>query len=203
MNTIVAVDQYIAKSAEFAIPILEHLRNLVHKADARIEETIKWSMPFFEFKGTVCHMASFKNHCAFGFWKGSLINDSNGIFKERTEAMGMLGNIRTFADLPADEVLIAYIRQAIKLNEDGVKLPPKPKPARQEIEIPPYFIEALKGNQKALSIFHDFSYSNKKEYIVWIEEAKTEFTKLKRLETAVEWISEGKPRMWKYLKKAK
>lgn len=200
MHTLVAVDQYIANSAEFAIPILEHLRNLVHRADARIEEKIKWSMPFFDFKGTVCHMAAFKNHCAFGFWKGSLMNDEFEIFKERNEAMGMLGQIKSFKDLPDDDVLIAYIQAAIKLNEDGIKLPPKPKLLKKEIEIPLYFIDALQEDPTALGIFQNFSYSNKKDYVVWIEEAKTEATKLKRLETAVEWIGEGKTRSWKYKK---
>ncbi|MFC3559651.1 YdeI/OmpD-associated family protein [Pedobacter jamesrossensis] len=201
MHTIVAIDQYIVNSAEFAIPILEHLRNLVHCADARIEEKIKWSMPFFDFKGTVCHMAAFKNHCAFGFWKASLMDDEFKIFKERNESMGWLGKIKSFKDLPNDDVLIAYIQQAIQLNEDGIKLPSKPKQTgKKEIEVPKYFIDALQEDPAALGIFQNFSYSNKKDYVLWLEEAKTEATKLKRLETALMWIGEGKTRMWKYKK---
>jgi len=202
MHTIVQVDQYIINSAEFAIPILEHLRNLVHKADARIEEKMKWSMPFFEFKGPVCHFASFKNHCAFGFWKGSLMKDEYNLFKDRSNAMGSLGKITSFKDLPADEILIAYIIEAIKLNEDGIKLHPKPKaPEKPTLVVPKYFIDALQEDPKALGVFQNFSESNKREYVNWLEEAKTEATKQKRLDTAVEWIGEGKPRMWKYIKK--
>ncbi|GGI24092.1 YdeI/OmpD-associated family protein [Pedobacter mendelii] len=200
MHTIVGVDQYIADSPEFAIPILEHLRNLVHRADARIEEKIKWSMPFFDFKGTVCHFAAFKNHCAFGFWKASLMTDEYNIFKERKEAMGWLGQIRSFNDLPEDDVLIAYVQQAIQLNEDGISLPAKKKSTQKTLEIPEYFIDALQQDPSALAIFQNFSNSNKKEYVLWLEDAKTESTKLKRLETAVEWIAEGKTRMWKYKK---
>ncbi|MEH3114957.1 YdeI/OmpD-associated family protein [Pedobacter terrae] len=201
MYTIVQVDQYIINSAEFAIPILDHLRNLVHKADARIEEKIKWGMPFFDYKGTVCHMASFKHHCAFGFWKGALINDEYGIFKERSESMGLLGKIKSFDDLPADEILIAYIQQAIQLNEDNVKLPSKPKSTeKKEIMVPEYFMEALQEDPAALAVFQNFSPSNKKDYILWLEEAKTEATRLKRLETTLTWLAEGKTRMWKYKK---
>lgn len=201
MHTLVQVDQYIINSAEFAIPILDHLRNLIHKADARIEEKIKWGMPFFDFKGTVCHMASFKNHCAFGFWKGSLMNDEYGIFKQRSEAMGLLGKITSFEDLPPDEVLIAYIQQAIKLNEDNIKLPPKPKSTeRKDLVVPEYLTEALNEDPKALAVFQNFSLSNKKEYVMWLEEAKTEATKQKRLETTLEWLAQGKTRMWKYKK---
>ncbi|GAA4198126.1 hypothetical protein GCM10022289_06380 [Pedobacter jeongneungensis] len=201
MHTIVQVDQYIINSAEFAIPILDHLRNLVHKADARIEEKIKWGMPFFDYKGTVCHMASFKNHCAFGFWKGSLMKDEYEIFKERSQAMGLLGKITSFEDLPSDEILIAYIQQAIQLNEDNVKLPPKPKSAgKKELIIPEYFMKALSEVPEALAVFQNFSPSNKKDYILWLEEAKTEATKIKRMETTLEWLAEGKTRMWKYKK---
>jgi len=199
MHTTVQVDQYIIKSAPFAIPILEHLRMLVHHADARIEEKTKWGMPFFEFKGPVCHMAAFKNHCAFGFWKGSLIEDEFNIF-ETSSAMGMLGKIKSFADLPADEILIAYIQQAIQLNEDGIKLPAKPKANLQELIIPQYFIDALQKDFVAMDVFQNFSVSKKKDYIIWLEEAKTETTRQKRLETSIEWISEGKSRMWKYEK---
>ena len=201
MNTIVQVDQYIIKASEFAIPILDHLRNLIHKADARIEEKIKWGMPFFDFKGSVCHIAAFKNHCVFGFWKGSLLNDELNIFKAHGSAMGSLGKIKSFKDLPADEVLIAYIQQAIKLNEDHIKLPQKPKLlGQQEIEVPVYFIEALQDNPRAMAVFQNFSPSSKKDYILWLQEAKTETTKQKRLATAMEWIGDGKTRMWKYKK---
>ena len=201
MHTIVQVDQYIINSAEFAIPILDHLRNLVHKADARIEEKIKWGMPFFDFKGTVCHMASFKNHCAFGFWKGSLMKDEYSIFKERSNAMGLLGKITSFNDLPPDEILIAYIQQAIQLNEDNIKLPPKPKSTeKKELILPDYFIEALNEAPQAMAVFQNFSLSNKKDYVLWLEEAKTEATRLKRLDTTLEWLAEGKTRMWKYKK---
>jgi uncharacterized protein YdeI (YjbR/CyaY-like superfamily) len=201
MHTIVQVDQYIINSAEFAIPILDHLRNLVHKADARIEEKMKWSMPFFDFKGSVCHMASFKNHCAFGFWKGSLMKDEYGIFKERSEAMGLLGKIKSFEDLPSDEILIAYIQQAIQLNENNIKLPPKPKSTeKKELVIPEYFIEALQEDPEALAVFQNFSTSNKKDYVSWLEEAKTEETRQKRLVTTLVWLAEGKTRMWKYKK---
>ncbi|WP_406825875.1 YdeI/OmpD-associated family protein [Pedobacter sp. KACC 23697] len=201
MHTSVQVDQYIINSAEFAIPILDHLRNLVHKADARIEEKIKWGMPFFDYKGTVCHMASFKHHCAFGFWKGALINDEYGIFKERSESMGALGKIKSFDDLPADEILIAYIQQAIQLNEENIKLPSKPKSTeKKEIIVPEYFMEALQEDPAALAVFQNFSPSNKKDYILWLEEAKTEATRLKRLETTLLWLAEGKTRMWKYKK---
>lgn len=195
------VDQFILKAAPFAVPILNYFRDLVHAVDDRFEETIKWGMPFFEIKGAVCHMAAFKKHCAIGFWKGSLMKDELNLFKDKTNAMGNFGKIQSLKDLPNDEILIAYILEAIKLNDDNIKLPARLKSTeKSELIVPQYFIDALQEDPKAMAVFQNFSSSNKKDYVLWLEEAKTEATRLKRLDTALEWIAEGKPRMWKYMK---
>lgn len=198
------IDAYIAKAQPFAQPILNHLRKLIHQANPEVKETIKWGMPSFDYKGPFCSMAAFKQHVAFGFWKPSLLNDPHGYLQERSnqggEAMGNLGRITSLKDLPPDKVIIDFIKQAKKLNDDGVKLPPKPVKEKTELLIPDYFTMALSKNKKAQAVFENFSYSNKKEYVEWIKEAKTESTRQKRLDTAIEWISEGKIRNWKYLK---
>ena len=196
------IDAYIEKSAEFAKPILTHLRELVHEAFPEIEETMKWSMPFFDYKGTVCNMAAFKQHCSFGFWKASLMNDSHKVMTESSEAHGQLGQIKSLADLPSDEILIAYIKEAVRMNEEGVKVPAKPKTTeKKELVIPECLISALEANSSASEHFENFSYSKKKDYVEWLNEAKTDDTRNKRLATAIEWISEGKARNWKYERK--
>lgn len=196
------VDLYINNAQEFAKPILEHLRYLVHQSNPDIQETIKWGMPWFEYKGALCHMGAFKKHVVFSFWKSALINDSGTYLKARAnqggEAMGHLGKIMSSDDLPPNEVLIDFLRQAIKLNEKGVKLPVKAKTTVTQLIIPDYFNDALQNNIMALETFNNFSDSCKKEYINWITEAKTEKTRNKRMLTALEWISEGKTRNWKY-----
>ncbi|MBI3123579.1 MAG: YdeI/OmpD-associated family protein [Ignavibacteriales bacterium] len=196
------VDAYIAKSQEFAKPILEHFRELVHKACPDVEETIKWGFASFDYKGPYCSMASFKQHCAIGFWKATLMKDTKLIANAKSEsAMGHLGRITSLKDLPKDKELIAYLKEAAKLNADGVKLPAKPKSKEpKELVVPDYFTKALKKNKKALGTFTNFSYSRKKDYVEWITEAKTEETRNKRMATAIEWLAEGKSRNWKYEK---
>jgi hypothetical protein len=187
------VDAYIASAAEFAKPILSHFRELLHKASPQVEETIKWSFPHFEDKGVLCSMASFKEHCAFGFWKGDLI-----IKNPDRSAMGHLGRVKSIADLPPDKALIQYIEEAVRLNEEGIKRPREPKPAvRKELVVPDYFMAPLKKNKKALSTFENFSYSHKKEYVEWITEAKREETRASRMATALQWLAQGKSRHWK------
>ena len=190
------VDAYIEKSADFAKPILTHLRKLVHKASPKITESIKWSMPAFEYKGLVCGIAAFKQHCALGFWKESLLNSS--AFPATKTAMGSVGRITSKKDLPPDDEIIKLIRQAVELNEKGIKVPKKTVGPKKDLEIPNYLTAALKKNKAAQKTFESFPYSCKREYIEWITEAKTEPTREKRLATTIEWLAEGKRRNWKY-----
>lgn len=196
-----SIDAYIAKSADFAKPILEHLRELIHSTCPDVEEKIKWSMPFFDYKGEMmCHMASFKQHCAFGFWKGSIMKDPVLRATAASEAaMGHLGRITSLKDLPSDKKIIAWIKEAMALNDNGIKLPPKAiSKEKKEIKVPDYFMKALTKNKKAGATFEAFAYSHKKEYIQWITEAKTEATRDKRMLQAIEMMTEGKSRNWKY-----
>ena len=188
------IDAYIEKSKDFARPILEHLRQLVHKACPDVEETIKWGSPHFDYKGSLAGMASFKEHCAFGFWKHTLLEAT----ELQRSAMGSFGRITSLKDLPKDKQIVALIHQAMELNEKGIKVPKKPATAKGEVVVPPELTAALEKNTKAKAQFEKFSPSHRREYSEWITEAKTEPTRDKRIATAIEWLSEGKSRNWKY-----
>jgi uncharacterized protein YdeI (YjbR/CyaY-like superfamily) len=196
------VDAYIEKAQPFAQPIMREIRDLVHATCPDVEETMKWSFPHFDYQGIMCSMASFKEHCAFGFWKGSLIKDADGNGLGG-DAMGSFGRITKRRDLPSKKVLTGYIKQAMALNEAGVKSPTraKPKPTEKEkaaLTPPPDFAAALKRNAAARKNFDDFSYSHRKEYIQWITDAKREETRANRIAKAVDQIAEGKSQNWKY-----
>ena len=199
------ITTYISKSAAFAKPILNHFRELVHTTCPNVQETVKWGFPHFDYEdGPMCSMASFKQHCAIGFWKASLMKDAPTLvgMAKTEEAMGHLGRLSALKDLPKDAVLIRYIKDAMKLNETGIKLSSKAKPTEPKaLEIPDYFKKALSKNKKAFKTFEAFSPTSKKEYVTWITGAKTEETRKTRLDTAIDWMSEGKIRHWKYIKK--
>jgi uncharacterized protein YdeI (YjbR/CyaY-like superfamily) len=196
------IDAYIDKSADFAKPILIHIRELVHAACPDVEENWKWNFPVFIYKGAImCNLAAFKAHCSFGFWKASLMDDPDNILETKDrEGMGNLGKIESLKDLPKDAVLKKYIKAAMKLNELGIKVQKsKPTPSeKKSLETPDYFTKELKKNKVAKDVFEAFSYSNKKEYVEWLEDAKTDATRNKRMAQAIEWIAEGKRRNWKY-----
>jgi len=196
-----AIDTYISKSQDFAKPILSHLRDLVHATCPDVEEKMKWSFPHFDYKGEMmCSMAAFKQHAVFGFWKAALMKDPALLETAKSEvAMGHLGRITSLKELPADKKIIAWIKEAMELNDKGIKLSSKPKATdKKEITVPEYFEKVLVKNKKASATFNAFSYSHKKEYIEWVTEAKTEETRNKRMVQAIEMMAEGKSRNWKY-----
>ncbi len=159
-------------------------------------------MPSFDYKGPFCSFAAFKQHAVFGFWKYKLIKDPKGYLAERAnkggDAMGNLGRITGLKDLPPDSAILDFIRQAKKLNDEGVKLAPRIVKPKKDLVIPAYFTAALKKNKKAFIHFEEFSPSAKGEYVEWVTGAKTEETRNSRLATSVEWMSEGKKLNWKY-----
>ncbi len=193
------VDTYISSAPDFANPILNHLRELIHAACPDVEETMKWSRPHFLRNGMLCGMSAFKHHCAFGFWLGELVLGDKAKADSERDGMGHFGRITSLKDLPADKELLALIRKAVALNDSGTKRPAAPRPAgNRELIVPDYFTAALKKNKKAQAAFEAFSYSHKKEYVEWITEAKRDETRQKRIETTLAWLATGKSRNWKY-----
>jgi uncharacterized protein YdeI (YjbR/CyaY-like superfamily) len=193
------VDAYIAKSPEFARPILTKIRDSFHQGCPALEEKLKWSVPSFEYKGMMGGMAAFKHYVTFGFWKQSLMKDPQGVFeKDRPMASGRLTSVK---DLPPDKVLIAYVKEAAALNDNGVKVPrpPRAKVAAQ-LRVPADLAKALEKNAKAKATFTGFSPSQRNEYVEWLTDAKQDATRSQRLATTIEWLAQGKPRNWKYMR---
>ena len=190
------IDAYIGKAQPFARPILSHIRKAVHAGCPDVEETLKWSHPAFMYKGILCGMAAFKQHVTFGFWKASAMNGLGG---KADEAAGQFGRIASIADLPNQKTMAGLVRQAASLHDQGVKAPRIKRAPRQPLPDPDDLLAALAKNRRARTAYEAFSPSHKREYVEWITEAKTDATRKRRIETALEWLAEGKPRNWKYM----
>lgn len=184
------VDLYIAKAQPFARPILNHFRTLIHKACPEVQETIKWGFTAFDYKGPFCTMAAFKHYVVFGFWKSSLLDNPRARLGRKFSSLN---------DLPSDKIILSFLKQAKTLNDRGVKVQQRKKLNKpKRLVVPSYLLKALKTNPKAQKTFQAFSYSNKKEYIEWLTDAKTAETRTRRLDQAIAWIAQGKSRNWKY-----
>ena len=190
------VDAYIARAAEFARPILTHVRAVMHEADPDATETLKWGHPTFMHDGILCGMAAFKAHCAIFFWRGSLIVNPDG--RTANDAMGQFGRITRLADLPSKTVLKRYVKEAVRLNVEGVKPARAARKAKPPAPVPDDLAVALRRNKAARETFERFPPSQRREYIEWITEAKRAETRAGRVRTTLEWLAEGKRRNWKH-----
>lgn len=198
------VDAYIAKSADFAQPILRHFRDVVDEACPDAEETSRWGTPSWQYAGALlCSMAAFKQHCTYNFWKAPLLT-----FRGKAVGFGkdaQFGRITSLNDLPPRSALVKLVKQAAKLNADGVKGSVMsgsiPRQRRKSLPTPADLSRALAANKKARAAFESFPPSHRREYIEWITEAKRDETRAQRLATTLEWLTEGKPRNWKYMPK--
>lgn len=192
------VDAYIAAAAGFARPILGHLREVVHVQCPAIEETIKWGAPSFMLDGKIlCGMAAFRQHVSFGFWKHAAVMGNDA----QRDGMGSFGRMRSLADVPPRDALVAMLQKAVELNgqaipRQGVRRSVAPKPAPVA---PDDLRQALQGNPRAMTTFQAFPPGQQREYIDWIVEAKRDETRRKRLLQAIAWLEEGKRRNWKYM----
>lgn len=185
------IDAYIARAADFAKPVLNRLRKLVHTVCPDVTETIKWNSPFYEHKGILLATPAFKKHCALIFWKGRLFLNHDRKTKLR--------RLTSVSELPGDKILAGYIKKAMGLNETGAKNFSRHRPkVKAPPVLPDYFLAALRKNKKALAVFEVFPPSHKREYVQWITEARREETRARRIQTAIRQIAERKSRNWKY-----
>ena len=195
------VDGYVEDAPLFAKPILNRIRKAFHFGCPDLEETMKWGAPHFEYKGILGAMSAHKEHVTMSFWKGQLMDDPEGIFNVVGQTQMSAIKFKALKDMPPQQILIDYVGKAAELNEQGVKALRKTAKVREKLTIPDDLLDALGKNGKARKTFDELSYSHKKEYVEWLEEAKKVSTRRKRLATAIEWMAEGKPRNWKYMKK--
>lgn len=189
------IDAYIANAAPFAQPILSHVRERVHAVLPDVEEAVKWNMPAYTLGGKIVLItAAFKAHTALNFWRGQELNSSH----DSVGAMGQFGKIKSLEELPSDAQFDRLIREAAELAKSApaprkAKHAPKPAP-----EMHPEFAAALAKAPKAKSTLDAFPPSARRDYFEWIGEAKQDATRQKRIATAIEWLTEGKRRHWKY-----
>lgn len=186
------IDAYIARAAPFAQAILTHLRALVHRALPEAEEGIKWGMPTFMIGGkNVAGMAAFKAHCAFVLHGEGRVGERDG--------MGGYGKIAALSDLPEDERLEAALKDvAQRVAAGGGNPPARTRKAKPAIPVPSDFAAALDAAPKARATLDGFAPGQRREYLEWITGAKQAATRERRIAQAVEWLTEGKKRNWKY-----
>jgi uncharacterized protein YdeI (YjbR/CyaY-like superfamily) len=197
------VDVYIAHAQPFAQPILTKLRGLFHRACPEVEETIKWGVPFFDYKGNLGGMAGFKKHASWGLWKAKRIKFPRGGMKGNAAPFMNAAKLTDISQLPSDAAILNMIKQAVALNDAGIKRDLAPRVKKPSPRLPSDLAAALKKSARATAAYKTFSPSHQREYVEWITEAKQPETRQRRVTQAIEMMSEGKSRNWKYQQRKK
>lgn len=194
MKTDPRIDAYIDRQAAFAQPIMRHLRDVVHAACPDCQETLKWSMPTFMYKGKIlAGFAAFKAHATFGYWNDSMLGED----AKNRSAMGQFGRLTSLGDLPDRATLIDLTRQSMALVDSGAK-PPRATAKKAPFTVPQDLRAAIDAAPAAAATWEGFPPSCQREYVEWVTEAKRDETRAKRLAQTIEWLAEGKRRNWKY-----
>jgi uncharacterized protein YdeI (YjbR/CyaY-like superfamily) len=181
----------IQQAAEFARPICEQLRAIIHRSAPELRETIKWGNPCFEGRGPICGMAAFQKHVRLFFFKGAHVPDPEGVFEDgKDNPSGRSMRFSSIQEIPVKK-LERLIRAAAKMNAEGKARPTKRTP-RPELPLPNEFSAALKRAPKAQAYFKTLPPSCRREYIEWISTAKKDQTRERRLAAAIEMLSQGK-----------
>ncbi len=159
---------------------LSILASIIEKVN--LEKTIKWGAEVFTFNGkNVISYVGFKNHFALWFFNGVFLKDKYKVLGNAQE--GKTKSLRHWKFYTVDEIdenkILEYIKEAIEVEKKGLKIvADKFKP----IDCPEILLEALNKNKSLKSAFEKLSPGKQKEYMIYINEAKQEITKLKRVE---------------------
>lgn len=190
------IEEAISQMKPFARTICTKLRQLILSADPEMVEDWKWG-PNYYLEGMVCGYWGFEKNVTLTFFQGALLKDKKKILSENT------GNVRNrhikFRDVKEidEEIILSYLFEAIDNNRKGIKIK---ESADKTVEIPDDVKKAF-ITAKLLPYFESLAYSHRKEYMMWINDAKKEETRLKRIGLAIEKLASKEMMHDKYKKK--
>lgn len=178
------ITKHIGEMPEFAQKICKKIRKTIFKAAPDIIEDWKWG-PNYRKKNMILGYGSAKKHVTLAFFRGDLLEDPDKIFTMGHDNAHNRGLKFTDASEVNEEILIKYIKAALEADEKEI-----PVVKNKRVIIPEDFRKALK-KAKALDKFEATNFTNRKEYVGWVEGAKKPETRIRRIEKAVQKISRG------------
>lgn len=190
------IDEAISEMKPFAKAICKKLRKLILSTDPAMVEDWKWG-PNYYLNGMVCGFWGFDKFVTLNFFQGALLKDPYKILKMNA------GNVRArhikFTDVKEikEDVILEYIFEAIDNNLKGHFI----REAKDKTVIIPDDVKKAFKTAKLLPYFETLAYSHRKEYMMWINDAKKEETRLKRIHQAIEKLASKEMMHDKYKKK--
>jgi uncharacterized protein YdeI (YjbR/CyaY-like superfamily) len=183
------VDVYLSKLEKWKKE-LEKLRMIL--LDCMLTEELKWGCPCYSFQHTnIAIIGGLKGYCVLSFFKGSLLNDNEGILVkpgENTQTVRLIRftGIKQIAEM--EPILKAYINEAIEIEEAGLKPLLKKRPEA----IPLEFQKRLDKNRVLKTAFEAFTPGRQRAYILYFSAPKQSKTRESRIEKYTPRILDGK-----------
>lgn len=190
------VDEVIGKSPEWAQAILNELRSII--LSCGLEETVKWGAPIYVHHGNVVGIVALKNYVSLWFYEGATLSDPDKVLIASSEKTKALRQIRfaNVKEVDRDQIK-RYVNEAALNMEKGIKTE---MPKVKVPPVPELLKEAFNKEPELKGFFDNLAPSHRREYIQFIDEAKREETKIRRLEKSLQLMREGKDLNAKYKK---
>jgi uncharacterized protein YdeI (YjbR/CyaY-like superfamily) len=184
------VDFYFRKAKKWQHE-LEQLRKIA--LDCHLSEELKWGVPCYTFgNSNIVLIHDFKDYCALLFFKGALLKDPDGILIRQTEQVQAARQIR-FTSLPRileiEPILKAYIYEAVKVEEAGLKVELK---KTAEYRVPEEFQKKLDEHPDLKAAFEGLTPGRQRGYLLHFAGARQSKTRESRVEKCMQAILDGK-----------
>lgn len=188
------VEEIIGKSPDWAQVIMLKLREII--LNCGLEEDVKWGAPVYMHHGNVVGMVALKNYVSLWFYEGATLSDPDQVLIASSEKTKALRQIRfeKVGDINSNQVK-QYVNEAALNMEKGIKTP---KPKVKVPALPDLLKSAFEKEPHLKAFFDQLAPSHRREYIEYINEAKREETKLRRLDKSLDMMRQGKDLNAKY-----
>lgn len=180
-NAYEKVTSYIDALPDWSKAICKQLRQIILSVSPQIQEDWKWNHPNYYCNGMLCGIWAFKDHVTLVFFQGALIDDTHAVLSSYNDNLHNRHIKFSDASQIDENIIRNYLLQSIDHNIKGLRIN---QSKTKNIEIPFYIKDAL-VNAGLFESFNNLSYSHKKEYILWIKEAKKEETRIRRVEKMI------------------
>jgi uncharacterized protein YdeI (YjbR/CyaY-like superfamily) len=184
------VDEFLSKANKWQDE-MEKLRMI--SLDCGLTEGLKWRLPCYMFQErNIVIIQDFKEYCALMFFKGFLLNDTNGILikpgeNSQTQRQIRFTNVRVIEEM--ETILKAYIYEAIEVEKAGLEVNTEKK---TELTIPEELQNKFEETPSLKTAFEALTPGRQRAYILYFSQAKQSKTRESRIEKYMQQILNGK-----------
>lgn len=161
--------------------------------DSGLEERVKWGKLCFAWEGSnVAIIYGMKNSCSVGFFKGSLLEDGEGVLVQpgkHSQAMRRL-HFESLEEIEdSEDTIRRFIDRAIQAEKDGLEVEFTEK---DNLDYPDELQDALDDDPELAEAFEELTPGRQRGWVLHFSDAKHSETRARRVDKARSKIIAGK-----------